>query len=129
VLAWSERQREGVELEVGCLGVYQSKGEERGMGDTPEADRWGGGAVWVLVHAWREWWRGKRGVGEDLSKILHAWHRFSSSPSFLSIISNIAGAGVLLGVVLVNLLGRGARFSGKGFAPKIKEKKRKENHT
>jgi hypothetical protein len=117
-----------VELEVGCLGVCQSKGEERGMGDTPEADRWGCGAIWVLVHAWRVVERKERG-GEDLSKILHAWHRFSSSPSFLSIILNIVGAGVLLGVVLVNLLGRGARFSGKGFAPKIKEMKRKENHT
>jgi hypothetical protein len=60
-LAWSERQREGVELKVGCLGVCQSKGEEGGIGDTPEADRWGCGAVGVLVHAWRVVERKERG--------------------------------------------------------------------
>jgi hypothetical protein len=37
--------------------------------------------------------------------------------------SNMAEAGVMLGVVLANLLGMGAWFSGKEFAPEIKEKK------
>jgi hypothetical protein len=42
---------------------------------------------------------------------------------------NIAGARVLLGVVLVNLLGMGARFSGKGVCSKNKgkEKERKSH--
>jgi hypothetical protein len=60
-LVWSERQREGVELEVGCLGVCQSKGKEREIGGTPEADWWGCGVVWVQVHAWRVVERKERG--------------------------------------------------------------------
>jgi hypothetical protein len=37
-LVRSERQREGVELKVACLGFCQGKGEGRERGSTPEAD-------------------------------------------------------------------------------------------
>jgi hypothetical protein len=115
-----------VELEVGCLGVCQRKGKERGIGDTPEADRWGCGAVWVRVHAWRvveRKERGGRGSEQDLACMAAVLLFSLFSLNF----SNIAGAGVLLGVVLVNLLGMGARFSGKRdlLQNKGKEKKRK----
>jgi hypothetical protein len=60
-LIWSERQREGVELEVGCLGFCQGKGKGREIGGTLEADSWGCGVVWVQVHAWRVVERKERG--------------------------------------------------------------------
>jgi hypothetical protein len=60
-LIWSERQREGVELEVGCLGFCEGKGKGREIGGTLEADWWGCGVVWVQVHAWRVVERKERG--------------------------------------------------------------------
>jgi hypothetical protein len=51
-LSWSERQRGSGELEVGCLGGCQSKGEERGLGCTRGAARWGSRVDGVQVPAW-----------------------------------------------------------------------------
>jgi hypothetical protein len=51
-LVGSERQRGSGELKVGCLGGCQSKGEERGIGGTPGADRWGGVVYWVQLPSW-----------------------------------------------------------------------------
>jgi hypothetical protein len=47
-----ETEREW-ELEVGCLGGCQSKGEERGIGCTRGASRWGHRGGGVRIPAWR----------------------------------------------------------------------------
>jgi hypothetical protein len=50
--AWSERQRGSGELEVSYLGGFQSKGEERGLGYTHGAIRWGRRVDGLQIPAW-----------------------------------------------------------------------------
>jgi hypothetical protein len=51
-LAWSERQRRSVGLEVACLRCYQSGRREGGLGCTHGAAMWGSRVGQVLVLAW-----------------------------------------------------------------------------
>jgi hypothetical protein len=61
---------------------------------------------WVQTFAWRVVEKKERGWERILARSWHAWHRLSSSPSFLSIFEHGRGW-VMLGVVLVNFAGHG----------------------
>jgi hypothetical protein len=114
------KNKHGASKIIDTLETYQ--------GGTPGADRWGGVVYWVQLPAWWVGEMGERSWERSWQDLEHARLGSPLLPLF-SQISNMAEVGWCWVWCWLILLDMGAKFSWKEFAPRIKEKKRKENHT